>query len=645
MIEYCAGASDPGSIPWKTAKLNAEKLCARVFGLKKYAVKACSSCRKGKFKCDDTRPCKRCVKRGCGDTCCDSDEIDNGCRGIVTSLAVERPLRFSDVSVNLEHARERPGNRPQFRFMQVHRLWQGGFNQEHLKDIFERIPHPIQDVVAEAFDAMTTLMLAKMGSMPQLPPSHKKPNMANIITAEGEAELNLMDHAGMAEGGRYHLQFDERLQNCTTISCNSTMANLVGGHREEVLSRFANCDVPVPSSELEFLCSVLYDSLHSQDPTLTQYIRWSVNALHARGQPVLIRWTRKREFHPVGGVHKMVNVFTPVTEAEYDNGMVRNPESCRPFSMAMGDFRNGRQCLASHDIEKRITLAQMARTPEGCKILNALSAEVAKRFAPMVAIAKQMRQARAGMSTAGAGPPGAMAGSMLPPPQAMGAAPPPQAMFGGMPSQSNGGGLAPQATGGGGMLGCNPMVGGRIMAQDAMGMGGGGAILGPPQPVGTQIFPSSIPNGPQPSVTDRLVTPIHPEEHGFRPLQMPSSAHAHTPATAAEHFNASSQHIPTKFNFHEAGLCVKVQEPFSPCFHQGMHDETSCSEASPAPGCSRAPSAGFSVDGSKGTPEPANTREAAPSANCFGGATAAGRQTWGDVEKSVGTDFFPWEVA
>eukprot|EP00961_Rhodomonas_salina_P104459 1406215-Rhodomonas_salina.1 len=88
-----------------------------------------------------------------------------------------------------------------------------------------------------------------------------------------------------------------------------------------------------------------------------------------------MRYTRKREFNSDGGFHKLVNVFTPVTEAEYDEQQVAppppllllpaltaamlqriNPEICRPFSHALGDFRNARQCLASHDLDKKQTL-------------------------------------------------------------------------------------------------------------------------------------------------------------------------------------------------------------------------------------------------------------------------------------------------
>eukprot|EP00287_Rhodomonas_sp_CCMP768_P012579 CAMPEP_0196748134 /NCGR_PEP_ID=MMETSP1091-20130531/72454_1 /TAXON_ID=302021 /ORGANISM="Rhodomonas sp., Strain CCMP768" /LENGTH=79 /DNA_ID=CAMNT_0042095399 /DNA_START=28 /DNA_END=264 /DNA_ORIENTATION=+ len=79
------------------------------------------------------------------------------------------------------------------------------------------------------------------------------------------------------------------------------MATFVGAHREEVLSRFANCEVPIPATELDWLSYVMYDALHVTQPELTTFFRWTSNTIHARGVPIFMRYTRKREFDANGG--------------------------------------------------------------------------------------------------------------------------------------------------------------------------------------------------------------------------------------------------------------------------------------------------------------------------------------------------------
>lgn len=258
--------------PWKAAKKNADKLIKRVSGLTKYASKACQNCRRGKLKCDDVRPCTRCIRRGCADTCCDS----TGLRGAMTVAAVERPLRFSEVSVDVAAAR-RFANPVQFRFIQLHRLWTSGFNERQLRAVFEECPEPLRSVTAEALDAMAVLQAHRMRAMVQ------QNTAAVVLTSQLEAnrpahnttEIALLD--GMKDAGSYRLTYDAGGQNCQTISVNQTLATLIGGHREEVLARLANCDLPLPASELEFWCLILWDALHSTDAELTASMRWCNN--------------------------------------------------------------------------------------------------------------------------------------------------------------------------------------------------------------------------------------------------------------------------------------------------------------------------------------------------------------------------------
>ncbi len=57
-----------GRLPWRSAK-RAEQLCNITFRKRQQVQRACKLCRMSKLKCDDVRPCSRCIRRGVENTC------------------------------------------------------------------------------------------------------------------------------------------------------------------------------------------------------------------------------------------------------------------------------------------------------------------------------------------------------------------------------------------------------------------------------------------------------------------------------------------------------------------------------------------------------------------------------------------------
>lgn len=59
--------------------------------------------------------------------------------------------------------------------------------------------------------------------------------------------------------GFLRLDFDPATQLRLSVTCNSTCANLFGMHKEEVMSRFANRDIPVHFPGLDWIRLVLHE--------------------------------------------------------------------------------------------------------------------------------------------------------------------------------------------------------------------------------------------------------------------------------------------------------------------------------------------------------------------------------------------------
>ena len=138
---------------------------------------------------------------------------------------------------------------------------------------------------------------------------------------------------------------------------------------EEALSRVSSCRMAIPTTELELLGIMLYQvQMVLQGGTSCSYY---MRVLRNNGNAVLVRVDTRRPTGSASGIAR-IGEFTPVTVAEFDEQLARNPAMVRPYMHAIGDCRRGQELLdsAREEIGCCNTLAHMMQTPEGLRLLN-----------------------------------------------------------------------------------------------------------------------------------------------------------------------------------------------------------------------------------------------------------------------------------
>jgi hypothetical protein len=144
------------------------------------------------------------------------------------------------------------------------------------------------------------------------------------------------------------------------------------GSYEEMSARMGSCRLPLPCSELESLCCMVYQLRQAIRGT-TRYTFYLRIYNHHRQSAQLHRCEFSAQPSSTGFVSPSWH-YTAISVAEFDRQLDRNPRIVRPYMYAIGDHRRGQELLDSaHLDQQRETLANVQKTPQGREMLDNLA--------------------------------------------------------------------------------------------------------------------------------------------------------------------------------------------------------------------------------------------------------------------------------
>jgi len=330
---------------------------------------SCEACRKGKRKCDEDRPCRRCVAKGpdaeaqCVRELLEKREKDN---------QVARPIKYRTKSIDI--AGVSPG-------LAAHKklphpmLAMGMMNavpQQVWIDIFNNLTprlHKItMDILNSAFEKMQAMMAAA-GS------GGNSPSPSSPKTEENAAHK----WAESARCGFIAMDFAEDTGRRSCVSVNKFGSwGLFDMHREEALSRLAQDELKLPTTQLRNFC-LLFDFLVGPaDTRATRYL------LATRRQDatkaVFIRSSNKRHHLPDGRLKSYTATFAVLSPEEYDSAINQAPDLGEPLVKAAGRTVSGADIFASGQIMEEENMKNMLETEEGRRGMDNLANELTKKF-------------------------------------------------------------------------------------------------------------------------------------------------------------------------------------------------------------------------------------------------------------------------
>eukprot|EP00960_Hanusia_phi_P032675 749996-Hanusia_phi.AAC.2 len=325
------------------------------------AKSACEACRKAKAKCQETRPCTRCISRGlpCGD-------IPSSQLTIVHTIdTIDRPLMTLRDGVMLIHDdvvfRDQESKKLPVRALRM--IWEWGFVAKDLEKMFKAMTPSLRSSFGRALGALETLAHHSM-------PSNVNEDFQPAIS-QASAEHSIWENSSI---GYQCFTWDPIKNKRTSANCNQTMAGFFRLHREEGLARIAGNDARIPTTDLRFLCQFMEDMLRTG---------------HSEG--VLLRQTTKKTFDAMGRLSRISMTYAPVSAEEYDQAMSKAPDMCVPLLVSLfGSVSTGQDLLYDEQIGQRESIAQLAKTAQGRKILDHLAVLIEQKFAHIIQMADQL---------------------------------------------------------------------------------------------------------------------------------------------------------------------------------------------------------------------------------------------------------------
>ena len=135
------------------------------------------------------------------------------------------------------------------------------------------------------------------------------------------------DHADCAYFGTLYHAGNRRV-----IACNNRAAELVGLHKEELLSRYARRDVEIPFVHTDWLANFVHDLDFAEEARNDRFIRWVVQRGPAR-RAVLVHNCKAKFFDAAGRVSRVSRHCAAATRRTQISGPTR---SCTLFPSPEG---------------------------------------------------------------------------------------------------------------------------------------------------------------------------------------------------------------------------------------------------------------------------------------------------------------------
>jgi hypothetical protein len=285
----------------------------------------------------------------------DSEREVGDCSGpaCTTEMAeIERPLNFQPALVrsiseekwwDLQVMEQIP-----WASVTLRRVFQTGYDRREQLGVLTALPPGLRQTIAELCRATEIIMEYKRQEVRELMERSANSSGISVGVCDEQAWLideNLLRNEAVAEQqdvAVLYNRFDPDSQSRITGFGTQGMHAMYGMHPEEIQSRLAQGEVPIPVNQFELLCSILDEILHpnlSGDQAGDQIYRVFLRRGNEPYQWRFMRFRKHSSFDAYGRpvCHTLSGTFI---ESESVEKVLQNaPTLCRPLQYELGDRR------------------------------------------------------------------------------------------------------------------------------------------------------------------------------------------------------------------------------------------------------------------------------------------------------------------
>jgi hypothetical protein len=181
----------------------------------------------------------------------------------------------------------------------VIRYWNFGYQPATLLKIMNSLPKTLTLLVEQVFEALTDLVEKSNENMRSVH-TMLGPDAALDTNSLAGFNSNLFSHfESEMNAGLIMVKYDPITQSRKNVILNTFLARVWGMTKDELLLRFADYDVPLPYSELDWLRTLLFELETHFDTTTARYSRLIFGTGQA-ARAVLVQVTTSKRFDAVG---------------------------------------------------------------------------------------------------------------------------------------------------------------------------------------------------------------------------------------------------------------------------------------------------------------------------------------------------------
>ncbi|EKX36694.1 hypothetical protein GUITHDRAFT_145553 [Guillardia theta CCMP2712] len=283
---------------------------------------ACYQCRRKKWRCSNNRPCEKCIVYGTAQSCDQPDSARYVERPISSRMCIEIQDDVYANMVALKNASVSEG----VNFALVRITWEIGMSVNQVLQAFRFLPPNAKKVIDESIQAVQAhaqkTLMKRQSCMTTLKELVAKQEVGRISALGEHGAVDDPPEASDERWGHgrwFSIEFDKNTATRKYCKVGSECAELQGYHPEEFLSRFAENNLPIHTTQFDMLCIAMDTICRYQENRLVKYWRLQKHTDDPQVfNTVFVRCSIIRDFDAMGRKIRTSLVYDYLDEKEYE---------------------------------------------------------------------------------------------------------------------------------------------------------------------------------------------------------------------------------------------------------------------------------------------------------------------------------------
>jgi len=304
---------------------------------------------------------------------------------------VERPLPFNMRSLRFDMPSQLRESMTSMGWpnMVMARICEFGYDSRVIINIFVNLPPYLKSITLRALHAIEVLYVEKQKN---LPANDVLSDSESMTIPGSEVERIFFEQDTSIGFVKHHLC--PKTGKRSHVYVSRGWSTSIGIHVEEILSRIANRELPLLSTEFAYFSYVMYSMWSfATDPSksFSMYARSRKLSTDSEGECCIVQLVQRADLDWTGRPKSMKSYVVMLDKQQFEDAMKSGNESSKFSRLSLGG-RSYEELMQSFETDMFAdeTILGMQKTVEGEARLRAYAKELEAMFMPIIKIAESI---------------------------------------------------------------------------------------------------------------------------------------------------------------------------------------------------------------------------------------------------------------